>query len=61
MHALSGSQQNFAISDPSLPDNPIVYVSQGFLDLTGYKLDQVRRSKTYKLPTHTFARTHNPP
>ncbi len=39
--ALSGSQQNFAISDPTLPDNPIVYVSQGFLDLTGYTLDQV--------------------
>merc|ERR1712032_1225542 len=41
LSALSGSQQNFAISDPSLPDNPIVYVSQGFLDLTGYNLDQV--------------------
>jgi PAS domain S-box-containing protein len=41
MSALSGSQQNFAISDPSLPDNPIVYVSQGFLDLTGYTLEQV--------------------
>jgi len=41
MHALSSSQQNFAISDPSLPDNPIIYVSQGFLDLTGYTLDQV--------------------
>lgn len=41
MTALSGSQQNFAISDPSLPDNPIVYVSQGFLELTGYTLDQV--------------------
>lgn len=41
MNALSGSQQNFAIADPSLPDNPIVYVSQGFLDLTGYTLDQV--------------------
>ncbi|KAL7537437.1 hypothetical protein ACHAWF_005764 [Thalassiosira exigua] len=41
MSALSGSQQNFAISDPSLPDNPIVYVSGGFLDLTGYTLDQV--------------------
>ena len=41
MSALSGSQQHFAISDPSLPDNPIVYVSQGFLDLTGYTLDQV--------------------
>jgi len=39
--ALSGSQQNFAISDPTLPDNPIVYVSQGFLDLTGYTLNQV--------------------
>lgn len=41
MSALSGSQQNFAISDPTLPDNPIVYVSQGFLDLTEYTLDQV--------------------
>ena len=41
MSALSNSQQNFAISDPTLPDNPIVYVSQGFLDLTGYNLDQV--------------------
>jgi len=41
MTALSGSQQNFAISDPSLPDNPIVYVSQGFLELTGYTLNYV--------------------
>ena len=41
MSALSGSQQNFAICDPTLPDIPIVYVSQGFLDLTGYRLDQV--------------------
>ena len=41
MSALSSSQQNFAISDPSLPDNPIVYVSSGFLELTGYDLDQV--------------------
>jgi len=24
-----------------MPDNPIVYVSQGFLELTGYTLDQV--------------------
>ena len=41
MSSLSNSQQNFAISDPSLPDNPIVYCSQGFLELTGYTLDQV--------------------
>lgn len=41
VQALSTSQQNFAISDPTLADNPIVYVSQGFLNLTGYTLDQV--------------------
>lgn len=39
--ALQTAQQNFVISDPSLPDNPIVYASQGFLNLTGYTLDQV--------------------
>jgi len=27
--------------DPSLPDNPIVYASQGFLDMTGFTLDQI--------------------
>ena len=41
MSALSGSQQNFVISDPSLPDNLITYVSHGFLELTGYKMDEV--------------------
>jgi PAS domain S-box-containing protein len=39
--ALQTAQQNFVISDPSVPDNPIVYASQGFLTLTGYMLDQV--------------------
>ena len=29
------------MTDPSLPDNPIVYATQGFLNLTGYTLDQV--------------------
>ena len=28
MMALQSAQQNFAVSDPSLPDNPIVYASQ---------------------------------
>lgn len=28
MQALMESQQNFTISDPSVPDNPIVYASQ---------------------------------
>lgn len=39
--ALQTAQQNFVISDPSAPDNPIVYASQGFLTLTGYCLDEV--------------------
>ncbi|KAJ1446197.1 PAS domain-containing protein [Pelagophyceae sp. CCMP2097] len=41
MMALQSAQQNFAVSDPSLPDNPIVYASQGFLQLTGYSMSQV--------------------
>jgi PAS domain S-box-containing protein len=39
--ALQTAQQNFVVTDPSLPDNPIVYSSQGFLNLTGYTLDQI--------------------
>jgi len=39
--ALQTAQQNFVVTDPSLPDNPIVYATQGFLNLTGYSLDQV--------------------
>jgi len=29
------------LSDPSLPDNPIVYCSEGFCNLTGYKRSEV--------------------
>jgi len=39
--AIQTAQQNFVVTDPSLPDNPIVYATQGFLNLTGYALDQV--------------------
>jgi PAS domain S-box-containing protein len=39
--ALQTAQQNFVISDPAIPDNPIVYASQGFLTLTGYRFDEV--------------------
>jgi len=39
--ALQTAQQNFVVTDPGLPDNPIVYASQGFLNLTGYSLDQI--------------------
>ena len=41
IEALIHSQQNFVLSDPSLPDNPIVYCSDGFCSLTGYKRSAV--------------------
>jgi PAS domain S-box-containing protein len=41
MQSLIISQKNFVITDPCLPDNPIVYASQGFLKLTGYARDAV--------------------
>ncbi|CAM9905068.1 unnamed protein product [Scytosiphon promiscuus] len=39
--ALQTAQQNFVITDASLPDNPIVFASGGFLELTRYKLTEV--------------------
>ena len=41
IEALIHSQQNFVLSDPSLTDNPIVYCSDGFCTLTGYKRSSV--------------------
>lgn len=34
-------QQNFVICDPSLPDCPIVFASDAFLELTGYPREEV--------------------
>lgn len=34
-------QQNFCICDPTLPDCPIVFASDPFLDLTEYKREEV--------------------
>ena len=34
-------QQNFCISDPSLPDCPIVFASDGFLAMSGYDRHEV--------------------
>eukprot|EP00979_Chaetoceros_neogracilis_P017865 scaffold10322_cov290-Chaetoceros_neogracile.AAC.2 len=41
MSSIRQSQQCFVISDPTLPDNPIVYASGDFLSLTGYSQDEV--------------------
>ena len=34
-------QQSFVIADPSLPDCPIVFASDGFLDFTGYTREEI--------------------
>lgn len=39
--SLSAGQQNFVLSDPRLPDNPIVFATPGFYRLTGYTAEQV--------------------
>ena len=39
--ALCVLQHNFVVSDPSLPDNPIVFASSGFYQLTGYTPSEV--------------------
>mmetsp|Transcript_47603 Transcript_47603/g.107987 ORF Transcript_47603/g.107987 Transcript_47603/m.107987 type:complete len:178 (-) Transcript_47603:279-812(-) len=39
--SLLSSQRQFTVSDPSLPDNPIVFASPGFLEMTGYQLSDV--------------------
>lgn len=39
--AINRSQRCFVITDPSLQDNPIVYVSDDFLTLTGYSRTEV--------------------
>ena len=39
--AIQAQQKSFIITDPSIPDNPIIFASQGFLDLTGYPMNEV--------------------
>jgi PAS domain-containing protein len=41
VQTLTRSQQNFILTDPTLPDNPIVFASNGFLELTGYTREEV--------------------
>ena len=41
INAIRTAQRSFCITDPSLPDNPIIFASQGFLDLSGYQLEEV--------------------
>nr|AML77039.1 putative LOV domain-containing protein [Ceratodon purpureus] len=40
-HALGQHEYNFVLSDPRLPDHPIVFASEGFLRMSGYERDEV--------------------
>jgi len=35
MSAIQTAQRSFCITDPLKPDNPIIFASQSFLDMTG--------------------------
>uniref|UniRef100_A0A7S3DSD3 LOV domain-containing protein n=1 Tax=Entomoneis paludosa TaxID=265537 RepID=A0A7S3DSD3_9STRA len=41
VRSIQGSQHAFIITDPSLPDNPIVFCSDDFCEVTGYNRDEV--------------------
>ena len=41
INSLTSGQQCFVLSDPKLPDNPIVFASPGFYQLTGYTPKEV--------------------
>jgi PAS domain S-box-containing protein len=39
--ALAAAAEGITISDPSLPDNPLIYANEGFERLTGYSAEDV--------------------
>ncbi len=39
--AIRGTRMPMVITDPRLPDNPIVFVNKAFQDLTGYDRDEI--------------------
>ena len=41
MKVIQEAQRSFCVSDPRLPDNPIVWASDAFLRMTGYARDEV--------------------
>lgn len=41
MAAIQAAQRSFIITDPALNDNPIIFASKGFLEMSGYLLENV--------------------
>ncbi len=43
-------QQSFVVSDPNLPDCPIIYASDGFIEYTGCVAQPTARASWIRLP-----------
>lgn len=41
LRAVECARNGIVLTDPSLPDNPIVYANPAFIELTGYALDEI--------------------
>ena len=41
LHSVGHDNVSFCITDPHIPDNPVIYISEGFVRLTGYAYDDV--------------------
>ena len=41
LHALSSARDGIVITDPRLPGNPVVYVNDGFVQMTGYDESEI--------------------
>lgn len=41
LQAMDSARDGITISDASLPDNPIIYANEGFLQMTGYTRDEI--------------------
>lgn len=60
MMALQRGQQCFVLCSATMPGNTIIFASEGFLELTGYSLDQVlgRPALFLTVSQHSHTYTH---
>lgn len=55
---MDSTHVGITITDPSLPDNPLIYVNQGFVEMSGYSPDEVLgKNCRFLQGTHTSNET----
>ena len=52
MDAVSAPRMPMALTDPTLPGNPIVFANQSFLNLSGYSMDEVLGQQPHFMNGH---------